>query len=348
MHDPTTYLDDIPEDLARRAHAGTSFVPQERAVTERQGYASTLARDYDTLAAFADTDAKRATLAAEFERYRQGYRERYVAMLEARSRCMSTMIAGPSKFSVRRQAKIGAVADARVADLVAFRKRALDAIAKVLQPERRPIATGDGDAAERIEAKIASLEKLQEVMKAANGCIRKHMRDGGDRAALLADLRALGLSDKNALAAVTPDPMGRVGFPAWALSNNSAEIRRLKARAAKVAEARAAEAVQVDGSIARFEDAPADNRVRLFFPGKPDAVTRARLKSCGFRWTPSLGCWQAFRNPKSIDDAKREAGIAVSASPSQRCACHDGGTCDVAHDPATCSCVQCVNAEAAS
>lgn len=28
------------------------------------------------------------------------------------------------------------------------------------------------------------------------------------------------------------------------------------------------------------------------------------------------------------------------------CACHRGGTCDVSHDPATCTCIQCTTAEA--
>jgi hypothetical protein len=50
----------------------------------------------------------------------------------------------------------------------------------------------------------------------------------------------------------------------------------------------------------RVEDAPADNRIRLYFPDKPDEVTRSALKARGFRWTPSLGCWQAYRNPSAM------------------------------------------------
>ena len=29
-----------------------------------------------------------------------------------------------------------------------------------------------------------------------------------------------------------------------------------------------------------------DNRLQVFFDGKPDADTRAELKSSGFRWAP--------------------------------------------------------------
>ena len=32
-----------------------------------------------------------------------------------------------------------------------------------------------------------------------------------------------------------------------------------------------------------------DNRLQVFFDGKPDADTRAELKSNGFRWAPSVG-----------------------------------------------------------
>ncbi len=72
---------DIPLDLAQRAHAGTSFVPEQRGSSERSGYASTLTSDYANLERYATTDDKRATLDDEFTRYRAGYRARYLAHL---------------------------------------------------------------------------------------------------------------------------------------------------------------------------------------------------------------------------------------------------------------------------
>lgn len=38
-----------------------------------------------------------------------------------------------------------------------------------------------------------------------------------------------------------------------------------------------------------------DNRLQLFFKGKPSEEIRSMLKAHGFRWTPSVGCWQAYR-----------------------------------------------------
>jgi len=47
-----------------------------------------------------------------------------------------------------------------------------------------------------------------------------------------------------------------------------------------------------------------DNRVQLFFDGKPDEDIRTILKRNGFRWSPYNGCWQRQLNAWSIKIAK--------------------------------------------
>lgn len=166
----------------------------------------------------------------------------------------------------------------------------------------RAIFSDDPNATEKLEAKIERLEKQQELMRSANKAIRKGDNDG---------LRDLGFSDERIAQLKTPDFCGRLGFPDYALTNNSANIRRLKQRLERVSEAQSQPDTKAEGTNADFEDCPSENRVRLFFPGKPSEDVRTRLKSAGFRWSPTIGAWQAYRSYSTIEVAKKEAGLSV-------------------------------------
>jgi hypothetical protein len=300
------FLNDIPEQTARAAHAGTSFVPGDRAGQERTGYADTLARDWANLAELATTDLKRQDLEREFARYREGYRRRYVAHLSSRSRIVSPMISGGSNFPVRRMEKRNAVADRRMEELIQFRPRALAAIRKVLRPELAPIMSGDQDAQVRLSDKIEKAEAAHERMKKVNRAYEAFVKDP-------ATLPAAGLTEQEEKTVTLWKPefsFDRLPFPSYALQNPSANIRRMKERLGTVTIAQATPPTTTQGAAARLEDCPAENRVRLFYPGKPAVEIRTELKRNGFRWTPSLECWQAYRNPHSIATAKRLAGAA--------------------------------------
>ena len=86
------------------------------------------------------------------------------------------------------------------------------------------ISADDPDAVSKLQAKLAKLEQSQETMKAVNAYYRKHKTLDGcphlspERTDKLKADMAQGwhLEDKP--------------FPSWALSNNNAEIRRLKTR----------------------------------------------------------------------------------------------------------------------
>ena len=101
----------------------------------------------------------------------------------------------------------------------------------------------------------------------------------------------------------------RKPYPTWALTNNNAEIRRIKERIAEIEriKANAEKPIEdkyphVDG-VEVVENAEA-MRIQLIFDGKPDDATRALLKSNGFRWSPSFGAWQRQLNGHGIYAAK--------------------------------------------
>lgn len=312
MPDPN-FAADIPPELARHAHAGTSHDPDKRGQQEIDGYVQTLTADLSVLRELADSDDKKRVLEEEFARYRFGYRERTLGVLAAKSRCVSTMVTGPSNFPVRRAQKASDAADARVADLLEFRPRALRAIRRFLRPEEGPIMSGDADALERLRASISESEMRQVRMKAANAAIRKHAKAGPEKQ--IEALRALFYSPGSARHLLKKDELGRIGHPDFEIRNEGANLRRMKKRLAELEQTKAMPDVVLEGVVARLQDCPSDNRVRLFFPGKPDEATRTILKRAGFRWTPSLECWQAFRNPQSQAKAREIAGPPVPPNP---------------------------------
>lgn len=174
--------------------------------------------------------------------------------------------------------------------------------------ENDAIRTEDPNAHAKLAAKIREAEQLQERMRAANKAIRTHAKAGAE--AQVAALVAQGFDALQAAKLLKPDFCGRIGFADYQLTNNNANIRRMKQRLASILTTQEAETTEAEGPTGiRIEDNPEENRIRLFFPGKPDASTRTELKRAGFRWAPSIGAWQAYRKQWNLDRARTFAGL---------------------------------------
>lgn len=104
-----------------------------------------------------------------------------------------------------------------------------------------------------------------------------------------------------------PDFCGRVGYPAYELSNNLANIKRIRERIASLEKLKEAppEGWTFDGGqvVVNTEE----NRVQLIYDEKPDADTRAKLKENGFRWAPSQKAWQRQLNSAGMYAAREVA-----------------------------------------
>ena len=161
------------------------------------------------------------------------------------------------------------------------------------------ISADDPAAVEKLQKKLDSLERSQLIMKEVNAYYRKHGTLDG--CALLSPDHIERLkSDMAASWRSSPKP-----FESYQLTNNNAEIRRVKARIEELS--RRAEQTfsgwEFDGG--HVEMNREDNRLQVFFDGKPDADTRAELKSSGFRWAPSVGAWQRQPTDNAIRAADR-------------------------------------------
>jgi len=307
------FENDIPQSLAQAAHRGTSFVPKKRAVEERTSYAQSLQADYENFRQHAVQGGTLSLLEDQFATYRQGVAQRTRAYLESSSRCLSSMITGRSNFPTERNRKRNAAADKKREDLLDFQKRARAAILRTLRPDLQPVRSSDSDAVERLQEDLESLEGTQKRMKAANAAIRKYAKEGA--AAQVAALMALQFTQQEAAELLQPDFAGRIGFAGYRLQYANANIRRIRARIEEIKHVQAKPVTEIQGTVARLEDDPPANRVRLFFPSKPAQEVITTLKSGAFRWTPSLGCWQAYRNPNSIGLARRLAGSCEEVIP---------------------------------
>lgn len=164
------------------------------------------------------------------------------------------------------------------------------------------VSSDDPSAANKLRAKMEELEARRTRMVAAN----KAIRSKAPKEALV----VLGFSEKLVEQLMTPDFAGRLGFPAYALQNASAECARIRKRI-EALEAEAsrpkAETIHMDG--ARIEEG--DNRVRIVFDDRPSPEMVSRLKSKGFRWAPSVGAWQRQANNAARYAAKSILGATT-------------------------------------
>ena len=201
---------------------------------------------------------------------------------EIDARVPSILIAGGSNFPTRKKEKQNAARDSNYREWQDI-QGLLD---KIRSTGMGGISADDPQAVQKLEKKLESLEKSQETMKAVNAYYRKHKSLDGcphlspeELEKLKADMASSWyLKDKP--------------FATWALSNNSAEIRRVKDRIKSLSQQKEIGFVGWEFDGGKVEANTEANRLQIFFEDKPDEATREALKSNGFRWSPKAAAWQ--------------------------------------------------------
>ena len=97
---------------------------------------------------------------------------------------------------------------------------------------------------------------------------------------------------------------GRSSADAYILSNLGQNIRSVKERIKHLEKLSKIEDKEEEINGIKLKINKDDNRVQLFFPGKPNEEIRTKLKQNGFHWSPYNGCWQAFLKQRNIENAR--------------------------------------------
>ena len=281
----------INENAARRAKEAISFSDY------KPGSATAEYRHYvDEAAEIAARQKKRVD--PSFHEKIDGLLDAYARKLAANmnkgyeitARVPSIMIAGGSNFPVRKKEKQNAAADKNMEEY----REIQGLLDKIRSTGMGGISADDPNAVSKLESKLAKLEQAQETMKAVNAYYRKHKTLDGCPHLSPEQIEKLKMSMSGSYRA-NPKP-----FESYQLSNNNAEIRRLKNRITALTRRKELGYVGWEFDGGRVEANTADNRLQIFFDEKPDKEIREELKGNGFRYAPSTEAWQRQLNDNAI------------------------------------------------
>lgn len=206
------------------------------------------------------------------------------------ARVPSVLIAGPANFPVRKKEKQNAAADKNMMEW-RYIQGLLD---RIRSTGMGGISADDADAVEKLQKKLERRQEAQEQMKVVNAYYRKHKALDGCPQLTPEDVEQLK-ADMASSWQTQDRP-----YPTWQLSNNNAEIRRIKARIETLTRQRETGYVGWEFDGGTVEANQAENRLQILFDSKPDNETRTLLKSHGFRWSPREGAWQRQLNDNAI------------------------------------------------
>lgn len=271
-------------DTAVRAFYNTSHTPEERALQYIRGYE-------------ADLQSDLANLPEEWRfDYIAKFRMRIEDLFRLHSRCLSSMITGPAKFPTKRAQSASNAYDKAVDEFMKWRRtysnRAERAAEAAKTPEERLnaewlplkkdiVQTGASIFAIDTENYPAHRSLF---VSSIYGKLERIANNG--KAELLK--MALDLIEKLSAGMVEKGgkPMFTKRHKIWTLP----EV--CEAKKVKVEERSNREDIEIPFEGGRVVKCYSDDRLQIFHDEKPSRDVISSLKSNGFRWSPSNGCWQ--------------------------------------------------------
>ena len=276
---------EINEQSARTAHEMMSMQEYKEGSKTRE-YRNLVDNAYDLAGQVEEKRPLQSERAYKLaERYSRKMAEYFNKDSAIGCRCPCVLISGAGNFPVKKKEKQVQAWE----NNYQFYQETQKLISKIksILYGKDIIKSGDSDAVERLEEKLAGLKEDQERMKVANKFIRlKNVEKGNE------GLTNMGYSEKEIKELREPDFCGRVGYPPYMLQNNNANIHRVEGRLKQLKAAKERGSRKEENRYFRVVENTEIMRLQIFFDEKPVQYIRSILKKNGFKWSSKNGCWQ--------------------------------------------------------
>lgn len=245
-------------------------------------------------------EQERPRQAARAQRIAERYARKLAENMNAASRigtmCPSVLVSGAGNFPVKKKEQQNARYRANMEEFNEL--QGYIGRLEGLLYGTEVIRSNEEDAIERLEDKLDNLERAQATMKAVNAYYRKNKTLDGCPD-LTAEMRRSIEGDWERGWYVG------IPFPPYSLTNNNANIKRVRDRLESLKKAKSREtteeAIDLDGLGFTLKENTEEMRIQFFFEGKPEPEVRDILKGEAFKWSPRNGCWQR----QLTDNARR-------------------------------------------
>ena len=291
---------EIDEELARRAHDANSFRTFEkgRTTNEYRGMVNNARRIAEEQKKTVDP-MYHDRIDALLGKYERTLANWFNKQSSIEASVPSIMVAGGGNFPVRRKEKQN---QRRSAHYEEFDKIE-EILRKIQGVGTAGISSDDQNAVAKLQKKYDDLKRQHDLSVRINKYFRKNNTVEGfpaeneDEQALVDFIvkENTGIWNRK----------GFNGIPPYQLTNETAELRRIQERINSLkrkGETNYGDGWKFDGGITKANKE--DNRLQIFFDEIPDAETRAKLKSRGFKWSPKNKAWQRQLNNNSLWDAR--------------------------------------------
>jgi len=169
---------------------------------------------------------------------------------------VSVMIAGPSNYNMKKHNRWMASEGKAFEEYDKIQERFNSAMRGAAKPV---IKSTDNNALEALQEKLAKAEAEHQGYKDYNKKARKE---------------------------------GTEILAGYVLTNSNGRLRAIRQRIESVEKTQAREVRRLEFAGGYVVENKEAGRTQIFFEDKPDAATRSKMKSCGWRWAPSQGAWQ--------------------------------------------------------